>query len=258
VTDHTTPPDSIPDGYKRCARCKQYFPATIEYFHASKRRKSGIDSYCKPCYNDKQLEWARSHPDSRKKTQRKYYDTHIEQEREKVKRWRESNQERHRENNRRWREQNKEHHDELIRQWVVRNKDRYNEKARQWRAANQDKIKEAKRRRYSRNLERYRLLGVMNANKRRARLLNASGSYSEQDIADIRALQNDRCLYCGCELNRKGDIEHFIPVSRGGRNSKENLALACSSCNSSKHAQAPWNWQKWNGAYPVFYDGRLL
>ena len=40
------------------------------------------------------------------------------------------------------------------------------------------------------------------------------------------------CVYCGASQKLSGD--HIIPPSKGGRDSGDNLVLACRSCNSSK------------------------
>ena len=44
------------------------------------------------------------------------------------------------------------------------------------------------------------------------------------------------CRYCGVKITRKADLttDHVKPKSRGGRTNYENMATACSSCNSRK------------------------
>lgn len=44
------------------------------------------------------------------------------------------------------------------------------------------------------------------------------------------------CVYCGGKANT---VDHVIPASRGGANSWENLAGACSPCNHSKADRTP-------------------
>lgn len=41
------------------------------------------------------------------------------------------------------------------------------------------------------------------------------------------------CCYCG-KSDVKLTIDHIVPISRGGTNSLNNIALACGHCNSSK------------------------
>lgn len=46
-----------------------------------------------------------------------------------------------------------------------------------------------------------------------------------------------RCEYCPCPAEyatQSFDIDHIVPLSRGGRTAVDNLALACSGCNSYK------------------------
>lgn len=56
----------------------------------------------------------------------------------------------------------------------------------------------------------------------------------KQQVSD-RA--NDCCEYCKSQRKfspSSFEIEHIIPVSRGGPSTSENLALACAQCNSHK------------------------
>lgn len=49
--------------------------------------------------------------------------------------------------------------------------------------------------------------------------------------------QNGTCLYCGSGTPLSlttMEVDHIVPVSRGGSNSRINLAAVCRSCNSSK------------------------
>lgn len=60
-----------------------------------------------------------------------------------------------------------------------------------------------------------------------------------------------RCAYCDVELHRcaaygsrkfglpEGTVDHFIPRSKGGGNSRGNRVLACSTCNEGKGATDP-------------------
>lgn len=50
-----------------------------------------------------------------------------------------------------------------------------------------------------------------------------------------------RCAYCG-EPEKFPDIEHIIPISRGGPHVRWNIVPSCKRCNSSKHTQAAREW----------------
>jgi hypothetical protein len=47
------------------------------------------------------------------------------------------------------------------------------------------------------------------------------------------------CVYCGDRNIKSFHCDHIIPQSRGGATTFDNLATACQSCNSSKHAWTP-------------------
>ena len=44
------------------------------------------------------------------------------------------------------------------------------------------------------------------------------------------------CPYCNKYIRNERDleIEHFIPVSRGGTHTKDNVIFVCKKCNSKK------------------------
>jgi len=47
-----------------------------------------------------------------------------------------------------------------------------------------------------------------------------------------------RCEYCQCWVEyttESFEVEHILPVSRGGTTSLDNLAYACSGCNGHKY-----------------------
>lgn len=54
-----------------------------------------------------------------------------------------------------------------------------------------------------------------------------------------------RCAYCSkseAENGRRLDLDHVLPLSRGGTNVAGNVAPSCRSCNSSKRNRTPEEW----------------
>lgn len=56
----------------------------------------------------------------------------------------------------------------------------------------------------------------------------------------ILAEANGHCTYCDKEALLT--LDHVIPLSRGGKHSKDNVVPACQRCNSSKNARTPEEW----------------
>lgn len=48
---------------KTCNKCKQEFPATLEYFSKNKTSKSGLQSWCKICSNLTAKQWQKNNPE---------------------------------------------------------------------------------------------------------------------------------------------------------------------------------------------------
>lgn len=87
--------------------------------------------------------------------------------------------------------------------------------------------------------------------KRRARAAiqhskrrNAAGRYSSADVRLLLRSQKGLCWWCGKPAGENYEVDHRIPLSRGGSNYPENLCISCFDCNRSKHDKLP---QEWNG-----------
>lgn len=73
--------------------------------------------------------------------------------------------------------------------------------------------------------------------KRRIKMREIVNTLTSQEWEDILEKYNYKCAYCGIEFNCENlpTYDHFIPLSRGGHNTKENIVPACRSCNAKKH-----------------------
>ena len=55
---------------------------------------------------------------------------------------------------------------------------------------------------------------------------------------DLYRRQQGRCLYCGSRQRMDlMDIDHKVPLARGGSNQRNNLQLLCRTCNVRKGAR---------------------
>jgi 5-methylcytosine-specific restriction endonuclease McrA len=68
----------------------------------------------------------------------------------------------------------------------------------------------------------------------KARRRNAGQMPNKQEIQELYAQSDDHCSYCGIRLFGEYHLEHMLPITRGGLNDIENLAIACADCNLSK------------------------
>lgn len=96
------------------------------------------------------------------------------------------------------------------------------------------------------NLERARLLerawakahpevGRSCANRRRARKIGSASLHTAAEWIVLCWASGWRCAYCKCALDETTVTrDHKTPLSRGGTDGIENIALACGPCNCRK------------------------
>lgn len=110
--------------------------------------------------------------------------------------------------------------------WKRQNRERSNSYLQSWRAKNKD---------------RARLHNVNNNALRRLR--QTSNGIFLVSARELLKMKRSGCVYCGATGFM--EIEHIIPLSRGGRHSIGNLAPSCQPCNSQKHDKTVMEWRIW-------------
>lgn len=140
--------------------------------------------------------------------------------------------------------------------WVRRNKERSREYFRERYEANKDKLlaqskklrsrkkldpewlekeRARKRAQHRRNPETKR----SHVRKRRAMIRGAEGSHNAKDISLLLKRQKHRCPYCDANLKSDYEVDHVMPLAKGGSNWPSNLQCLCPPCNRSKWCKDP-------------------
>ncbi len=79
---------------------------------------------------------------------------------------------------------------------------------------------------------------------RRAREKGNGGQFNGNDIAELLRAQRGKCAICRKRLQGKYEIDHIIPLARGGANRRSNLQILCSPCNRSKNVKDPIDYMR--------------
>ena len=59
-------------------------------------------------------------------------------------------------------------------------------------------------------------------------------------------LATGRCHYCGEPFPpRELTMDHIVPLVRGGRSTKGNIAASCKECNNKKKYMLPVEWEEY-------------
>lgn len=73
----------------------------------------------------------------------------------------------------------------------------------------------------------------------RAQRWNAPGRFGAEDVTRLFDEQAGLCVYCRADLSVTFQIDHRIPLAKGGSNWPDNIQLLCISCNRRKNHKDP-------------------
>ncbi len=221
---------------KRCTKCGQEFPATLEHFYKRNDGRFGLHAQCKACVSKREHRRYLAHQEEIKERVRQYGKSHQNEIVLAHRRYEQENAEKIAERRKRYRLEHREEINQQLRHYYQKHPEKVNERkeyGRRWRINNSEKRRASKE-------------------QRRARQLGAKGTHTAKDIAlQIRVQTNSKgrliCWWCGCEISGKYHVDHRIALARGGSNAAENLVIACPHCNTSKQDKLPGE-----------FNGRLL
>lgn len=182
---------------KKCSACGEVKP--IDQFSNEKRSKDTHMSICKVCASANAAKWNRENRERRKENERKSYAANRDKFLSKNRKWKKDNPQKILVINRNWHRKNPSRSKELRERWEKKNP-------------------EAKR---------------IRDRNRRARLLKSEGKFTVKEWKDLCQKYGNICLCC--RKPNKLTADHVIPISKGGKNTIENIQPLCGSCNSSKH-----------------------
>jgi 5-methylcytosine-specific restriction endonuclease McrA len=180
---------------KRCTKCKVEQPAAE--FSKSKRSKDGLQPWCRSCYRAR---WY-ADPERNRRNAASYRALHAERLRKQKLAYAAANREREA---------------ARAREWSRRNPERKRQSADRWAKENPQKHREMRR---------------MIEHRRQARQLGLP-SFAVAP-RDMRRLLAGPCAVAGCG-NVDIQIDHIVPVARGGSSGIGNYQPLCRHHNTSK------------------------
>lgn len=79
------------------------------------------------------------------------------------------------------------------------------------------------------------------------RLYHVNNDLWKEISKDVFERDEFTCQYCG-KVGGKLEVDHKIPISRGGTNDFENLTTSCRKCNRQKRDKSVEDFEKWRGS----------
>lgn len=204
---------------KRCSKCKEWFPATTEYWHRDNKSADGLAYNCKPCVRNRVAKWQADNHERKVANQRRYRARHADELRERDAIRRAANPEREYLTRRGWAARNPD----KVRGASARYAAKHPQHVTSWARRHPHAAKAIK--------SRYR------ANKR-----SAHGSHTAEELKALYEEQCGLCAYCGIRLYSDYQADHVVPLSLNGSDYIENILLACPTCNQSKGGKPYEQW----------------
>jgi len=115
-----------------------------------------------------------------------------------------------------------------MKQYNMEHREHNAEKSKLWAIKHPDRIK-GYIRRYD---EHVKSLCNIRGARRRSLKKNVISTLTKEQWEGIKKDFNNTCCYCGKEIQLAQ--EHFIPLSKGGEYTSNNILPSCKHCNSSK------------------------
>ena len=132
-------------------------------------------------------------------------------------------------------------------QWNENNPEYY----KQWNEANPEYYKQWRENNRVRDNE----IHLKANHKRRAKLKSNGGEYTLEQWNECLEFFDYKCAYSGAELTKDNtNVEHIIPISKGGTNNIYNIIPTLDSVNKSKNASDMLEWYK---QQPYYSEERL-
>jgi len=81
--------------------------------------------------------------------------------------------------------------------------------------------------------------GLIRAERSKARELRKSRWWQQKTSTGT-------CWYCGQKVGFPNlTMDHVVPLTRGGRSTKDNLVPCCKECNNKKKSLLPVEWEEY-------------
>lgn len=236
------------EGYKICTKCQNELLASDEYFKVKKGGKYGLDAVCKDCQHDAYINKREYYINKSKK----YYEENKETILEKSKDYNIEHKKDKKIYDKEYAIKNKGTKSKYAKEYVKKNKEKIEEYRKKYYKENKERITIINNRWKLNNLDRVRIIRKRRKNKKKTSISTLTVEQWQQ----IKQKFKNKCAYCGKELPLEQD--HFIPLSKGGEYTINNIVPACRHCNASKNNSNFLEWYPKQEFYSKKRENKVL
>lgn len=211
------------DGYKQCCRCKEV--KSVVEFNKKNKATDGLMYYCKACQS---IEWEKNR-DRNNASDRRYYAAHRDQRLAKTERYR-------------YTSKGLTVPKDILDRCAKPKSHRTPTEAREAELARVRQYKQEHREQMHQKYAEYvrsprgRETSRLRSRKYHTRVRGLTTSLNQYHVLMLLHFQDNKCACCGEMFTekRKYEIDHVVPVSKGGPLTFDNVQLLCRSCNARK------------------------
>ena len=226
---------NTPYVFRKCRKCGKILLLTTDNFRKSTDKRDGKTRYrhdCREC-EKKYRELNKEHIKNQKK---EYYEKNKEHINEQEKQYREANKEAIKERKKKYREANIEVIKERRKQYYEKNKEYINEQRKEYAKEYNKKYRQT---------VQGQVIIFNNRNKRRSQKINQGKGITIEQWKEVYEYFNWNCAYSEIELSKDNrNLDHIIPLSKGGSNNIWNMIPMLNIYNFSKQDKLPLEWYK--------------
>ncbi len=198
---------------RACTRCGEIKPRD-EFSPYRRAEPEKLMYWCKACNRQRRKKWSAENPVNAKEQNDRWLRENREKNKARCRKWRTENPEKH-----------KEHAARSLASYHA-NADEWNARNRAWVEANPERKREQRRRN-----------NALRSGAKR------SGGQKAEHVEPLVVLErwDGVCGICGLDVNPFDfQLDHHIPLSRGGIHAAWNVRPSHPSCNRKKGARFPW------------------
>lgn len=215
---------------KKCPKCGMV--KDIGDFYTCKSRRDGFTSWCKSCSNISHKNYVENNREHLREYDRmQYYAKHEE----------------HLESRRKSNLRNKDSIKIARKKWYEENKENILKNDKEYYEKNRENALKTMHKYYLNHIDEIKEKATMR--KRTVRGVS-DGTVTKESLEDMFEQQGGMCAYCGKEITKKSkdpyarQLDHIIPICRGGLNTLSNVHWVCPRCNKSKGGRLEEEWLK--------------
>lgn len=175
-----------------------------------------------------------------------------------LKEYREKNAERIRNNQKAWRVANPDKARESTYKWREKNRERFDANLAKYRKEHQAELSAYRQRQRLLHPEREKKVRAAWVAKNKGRLnadsnlrrIRTKGAHVENKAliksfyVAVKSRKTNTCYYCRTRFTGMAEIDHILPLAKGGQHKIENLCVSCQKCNRSKKDKLVSAWKR--------------